>query len=345
MEVRKLTLEEHLDTRGLYEEVFAEDSQSFVDYYYTEKTKDNQIYVVEEDGAAQAMLHLNPYQIVVNAEEKTAHYIVAVATRKEYRKRGYMALLLRQALKDMQRAGEAFTFLMPAAEAIYEPHGFRTVYEQDRRIYRGGLPGKDGAHTAWEAGKPFQVTELREEECEETALAAEAYLAAHYQVYAKRTAQYYSRLKKECESDGGKLLVFRRDGSITDCRLYEGAVDDGQKEKPKIMVRVVDVRRLLMSMRLKELTAFCITVADPIIAENNRCLVVTGTEYSGVMLMEGKKENSEGSITVAALTSLLFGARTVEEAGLEEGVELSPRLKEELKKIVPLSRIYLNETV
>ena len=30
---------------------------------------------------------------------------------------------------------------------------------------------------------------------------------------------------------------------------------------------------------------------------------------------------------------------------LEEGVELSPRLREELKKIVPLSKIYLNEAV
>ena len=96
---------------------------------------------------------------------------------------------------------------------------------------------------------------------------------------------------------------------------------------------------------LKELTAFCITVTDPIIEENNRCLVVTGTEYSGVMLMDGKEENSEGSITVAALTSFLFGAKSVEEICLEEGVGLSPRLREELRKIVPLSRIYLNEAV
>lgn len=345
MEIRKLAIEEHPCTRGLYEEVFPEDSKSFVDYYYTEKTKDNQIYVIEEDGAVQAMLHLNPYQIMAGAEEKTAHYIVAVATRKEYRKRGYMALLLKRALADMQKAGEAFTFLMPAAEAIYEPHGFRTVYEQDGKVYRGGLPGEGRAHAAWEDGKPFQVTELKEEECEETALAAEAYLAEHYQVYARRTAQYYSRLKKECESDGGKLVVFRRDGAIADCRLCVRPGEAAPKEKPKIMVRAVDVRRLLMSMRLKELTAFCITVTDPIIEENNRCLVVTGTEYSGVMLMDGKEENSEGNITVAALTSFLFGARSVEEICLEEGVELSPRLREELKKIVPLSKIYLNEAV
>ena len=45
MKVRHLEQTEHGLTRPLYEEVFSEDSKRFVDYYYTEKTKDNQIYV------------------------------------------------------------------------------------------------------------------------------------------------------------------------------------------------------------------------------------------------------------------------------------------------------------
>ena len=47
MEIRKLEVTENGKTRPLYEEVFREDSQGFVDYYYKEKTKDNQIYVKE----------------------------------------------------------------------------------------------------------------------------------------------------------------------------------------------------------------------------------------------------------------------------------------------------------
>ena len=49
MEIRKLETEEKQNTKKLYEEVFSEDSKSFVDYYYEEKLKDNQIYEVEED--------------------------------------------------------------------------------------------------------------------------------------------------------------------------------------------------------------------------------------------------------------------------------------------------------
>ena len=63
MKIRKLETGEKLNTRKLYEEVFSEDSKDFVDYYYEEKVKDNQIYVVEEDGEIQAMLHLNPYEL------------------------------------------------------------------------------------------------------------------------------------------------------------------------------------------------------------------------------------------------------------------------------------------
>ena len=72
MQIRKLEDGEKKETRRLYEEVFPEDSASFVDYYYTEKTKDNTIYAAEEDGAIQAMLHLNPYTLLVNGKEEPA---------------------------------------------------------------------------------------------------------------------------------------------------------------------------------------------------------------------------------------------------------------------------------
>lgn len=327
MKIRRLEKEEHQVVRSLYEEVFSEDSTSFVDYYFTEKTKDNVIYVLEEEGAVRSMLHLNPYQIKVNGIEKTAHYIVAVATQENWRKRGYMKALIRKALKDMYQDGENFTFLMPAAEAIYLPHDFRTVYEQEKRYFHG-------------EGEPLKI-----EEAGELAELAESYLSAHYQVYAKRNAAYYERLMKEYASDGGRLMVIKDGGRITDCLIDVPDFERAEKEKPKIMVRIVDARRMLMSLRLTSLMAVCFQITDPVIEENNRCVVLTGTEFSGAMLMEGKRVNSEGKITIAALTSLVFGAKTVEEVCEEDGVSMTERMKKEMSKIIPLSDIYLNETV
>lgn len=340
MEIRRLKRQEHINTRKLYEEVFPEDSQSFVDYYYTEKTKDNQIYAAEEDGCIQAMLHLNPYVLMVNGAEKPVDYIVAVATREKYRRRGLMAELMHTALKDMYKEGKAFTFLMPAAERIYLPHDFRTVYEQERKVL-----GSEEVILK-EAGKQgMEAVPAKEEDAFLLARTAQKYLRERYQVYARRDEGYYIRLFKELLSDGGKLYLFRKDGEIRDYRIFDADYQEEGQKKPKIMVRIVDVRRMLMSVRLKKLTAACLTVTDPVIKENNRCLTITGTEYSGVMLMEGKPENSEGTVTAAALAGFLFGAYSIEDMCKEEGVRLSGRLKEEMKKMIPLSRIFLNEAV
>ena len=50
MKVRKLRQEEHIRTRKLWEEIFTEDTPEFLDYYYSVKTSDNEIYVIEDDG-------------------------------------------------------------------------------------------------------------------------------------------------------------------------------------------------------------------------------------------------------------------------------------------------------
>lgn len=333
MEIRKLEELERAETRPLYETVFSEDSQTFVDYYYTEKTKDNQIYTVIEEGEIRAMLHLNPYSLMVNRVKKNVNYIVAVATQKEYRGRGYMGALLKQALHDMYQEGEVFTFLMPAAEAIYTPYDFRTVYEQNQRYYQAGEVYPENV----------QVAEVTEADLSELSEAANQDLASKYQVYALRDAAYYRRLWKEYKSDGGKLMVYRTDGRITDCRV--ASVEPQGEKRPKIMIRIVDVRRLLMSLSVRSFVGMCFQVTDPWVEENNRCILLTGTEYSGVMLMEGEEHQKEGTITIGALASLVFGAASVEEIEKEEGVELSKRLKEELKKLIPLNRIYLNEMV
>ena len=333
MEIRKLDSSEHQDSRRLYETVFDEDSPTFVEYYYTEKTRDNQIYVVEEEGELRAMLHLNPYRLYVNGNEKNVNYIVAVATQKEYRKRGYMASLLKKALREMYRAGESFTFIMPASEIIYLPFDFRTVYEQTGKLYHKEDVKEDG----------ITITDAKPSDCREISESANRHLAKGYQVFALRDEAYYQRLLREYESDGGVLKIYRKNGEIVDCRGYYPEEEEG--EKPKIMVRIVDVRRMLMALGLQSLIGVCFCVTDPMVEENNRCVVVTGTEFSGVMLMDGKPENSEGTINIAALASLIFGAKTVEEVCAEEGVFMSKRMMGELKKLIPLSKICLNETV
>lgn len=119
------TPEEQERTKALYREIFPEDTEAFLDFYYKERPK--RILAMEEDGQIIAMLHLNPFLLSFFGKEITASYIYAVATKKEKRRQGIMGELLRYAFQLLKEEGEVFCILIPVAEGIYSPYGFRTV--------------------------------------------------------------------------------------------------------------------------------------------------------------------------------------------------------------------------
>ncbi len=119
------TAEEQERTKKLYREIFPEDTEDFLDFYYKKRPK--RILAMEEDGEVIAMLHLNPFLLSFFGREITATYIYAVATRKDKRKQGIMGELLSYSFRLLKEEGEAFCFLLPVMEQIYTPYGFRTV--------------------------------------------------------------------------------------------------------------------------------------------------------------------------------------------------------------------------
>ena len=216
MEVRKLRQEEHIRTRRLWEEIFTEDTPEFLDYYYSVKTQDNEIYVVEDGDKIVSMLHLNPYQIRVQDKLYQTHYIVAVATDERYRKRGLMRQLLNHAMQVMADRGEPFTFLMPASEAIYKPFGFEFVYEQKREK----VLGKKCEDST------LEVVEASQGDCKAIADFANDILRT-YDVVTWRDAEYYKIILAEQVSENGGILVAKRDEKIEGVFCY---VQEGQFE-------------------------------------------------------------------------------------------------------------------
>ena len=113
-------------TRELYEEVF-DDPKDFVDYYYSDKCIDNRMFVSIEDGEVVSMLHLNPYSINLCGSVVHSYYVVAVATRKEYRHKGHMKKLFEKAFEVLLTEHVPFVFLMPVDESIYSWMGFERI--------------------------------------------------------------------------------------------------------------------------------------------------------------------------------------------------------------------------
>ncbi|MCI8660242.1 MAG: GNAT family N-acetyltransferase [Lachnospiraceae bacterium] len=249
--IRYLKNEEKQVCKELWEEAFPEDSREFVAYYFEEKVRDNRILALFEEGEVQeedprkhvaAMIHLNPYSLMVRGFCWKVDYLVGVATCREKRHRGYMRSLLLQIMKDLRQEQMPFCFLMPADEAIYKPFGFTYIYRQEKFVKGTGweravsaeaevlvraaeVGGKEaktapgGERDGAEGKLSHQVlTDLEkdsgtyQERLEITASWMNRWLERHYQVYARRDEAYVRRLVNELASEEGVLdLLFCKD--------------------------------------------------------------------------------------------------------------------------------------
>lgn len=221
--VKRLEHKEKQQSRALWEEIFADDSREFLDYYYTEKVQDNLIIGDFSENTLVSMLHLNPYQLYMDEQEILSYYIVAVATKEKYRHQGRMARILKEALLIAGMQEIPFVFLMPAKEAIYRPFGFVTVYGRKDYLLAAESFVKKADSTIYieeiaDCGKRDIIAELIKY--------SQTKLSQQYQVYAKRDEAYYIRLIKEQKSQQGSILLARDSVSDVICGYCFSALED-----------------------------------------------------------------------------------------------------------------------
>lgn len=346
--------EEAEHTRTLYEEVFSEDSQEFVDYYYAEKTKDNKVYVCYEQEQIISMLHLNPF--VLNCEcgikriKQNIFYIVAVATKQEYRHRGYMDSLLRKAMQNMEKEKYPFTFLMPANPEIYRPYQFTYIYDKEQYQRKGRI--KASAATARDLR---ELTEFSNE-----------ILTEKYGIYCDRTKEYYTRLQKELKSQNGDIFLLKEedklagyffytqeDNAVGEVQVlpYDSDLDFLRKEKvkkPIIMARILclnEMGKLILTRNREEQSMKCyLELQDSVIEENNGIFEWNITTKGSSFKKEEQKEECNNllvKVSIDNFTAFLFGYRSIQDCF---GI-----LPEEatcfLEKVRPIKQVYLNEIV
>lgn len=352
-----LSGEEKLETRELWEQIFDEDSASFLDYYYSEKIRDNRILAIREDGAIQSMVQMNPYVICARGRRWRVDYIVGVATREEKRHHGYMRQLLLAMMADMRAEEAPFCFLMPADEAIYRPFGFTWIFRQPQWKRKEGngicsVPftgmGKPGT---W-AGHARYTAEMAEW--------MNRWLAARYQLYAVRDEAYLRRLLKEIASENGQVeLLYRADTMIgmqsewgwnrrEQRFLYcdSSYVEEAAEPKPAIMARVITPEVFVRVIRLKSTVLeqerqIRLALEDPLIPENeglwnwhlNRQTSWLEPVNETERIRELAACEEDLRLTVTELTEWLFGYAV-------------PKAAEPFADVVePLNGVFLDEVV
>lgn len=123
----------------IWQKCFGDTKEEITCYFETYFTKQNML-VIHEDGKVAAMASFLPAELSIGEEKSfPARYVYAVATRPEYRKRGYAAKILNYA-KEKYRMPLA---LQPESDALreyYKKFGFMDGFS---RISQKGEPAED----------------------------------------------------------------------------------------------------------------------------------------------------------------------------------------------------------
>lgn len=359
-----LDAEDKDETKHLWHMCFPEDSESFIEYYYKEKTKDNEILVKKDNGLLISMVQYNPYSVKLRGRLWKLDYLVGVATEESRRREGHFRDVFVKMLHDEEAAGKPITYLVPVNPAVYAPMGFTFI-------------GNVASYELTEEAKQTltrTVCQDTPEDCGRAAVYMEQWLGARYEMYTRRDAAYVSRLIKELASENGTLEFLEQDGRLVGLDAYwgwevrehrllyaEDAYTVKTGEKPWNMARLTNIGALLAAFGLKKaeqqgeekrMLTLGIRMNDPILEMNNGEFVWTIGENGSSLKVRKTEPDTCGctenvSIWLETkpeeLVSWLFGCRKAEEIW---GGQLENKgLAEILAQVDTVNGVYLDEIV
>lgn len=346
--------DEKNETIRLWRSSFDEDSERFIEYYYTEKTKDNRILVKKDNGFILSMVHYNPYRIRVKDQEWNLDYLVGVATDKARRREGHFRDLFVRMLSDQQKAGKPLAYLVPVNPAVYEPFDF---------VFIGNVPT---FQLSEEAKRRLTRSACRDtaNDCERAAAYMEAWLSARYEMYTRRDSAYVSRLIKELESEGGTLFFLEDENGLAGLEAVWGLEKQEQRllyaenpytvkagEKPWNMGRLTNMEAFLGSFHLKESgsVSFVLDTEDPLLEENSGTFLwtldQTGSTVQKLTDTEALPEAAQHARRFSAgpgeLVSWLTGYREVAQIWPARSLELATAME----AVDVINGVFLDEIV
>ena len=344
--IKYLNQKEKIFTKPLYKEAFFEDSDSFVNYYYEEKLKDNRILADIEGESIRSMIMLNPYKISVFNKIYNLDYIVAVATGKEFKRQGYMRRLLNKALCDMNAEHVPFTYLIPANKDYYLPFDFAFV--ADKNEYNANFSELKKQVIKEEPDKEliFRILDFINNE-----------VSKDNDVYTYRDENYFIRDLKEIASEDGFINIYSDENDIVAYesfwgkklelkeRIVSSKLGNRKFGKENIMVRITDIVELLSNFRAKEPIDIIIKINDNIIeAQNGYFRIEMDERHSSVSMISDIGDRGFAEFDIADFTGLIFGYVSDAKCSLINFLDKSTA-KKTLDSINKISGIFINELV
>lgn len=184
--------------KSLWKEVF-QDSDEFLDSYFSKILKLNDSFVVEVDNKVVTALQVLPFTFLDNSKEVPAAYIFAVMTNPANRMQGHMRSLFDFTFDELNKRGYAFAFLIPQEEylfGVYQKLGFVPAFPvlKDKL----NLPENDFKLIPVEVNDAYQF---------------------HIDFYSdkafvKPSLEYYKFIFDTIYAEGGAVLAYQEEGRI-----------------------------------------------------------------------------------------------------------------------------------
>ncbi len=350
---------------NLYQLIF-EDPEKFACYYFSEVYPKNYCLLLEKDGKICAMLHQNPYEMIVGEKEFSLSYIVAVSTREEMRRQGCMRKLLCRTLEDLAKRGEPFTYLMPAKKEYYEPFDFAFI--MDWYIFKTEKLDEKIEKTEQSS---FILELQNEDNIQFIEKKMNEARGKYAKVFTRMSVGLLERLEKEQNCENGHIFLIRKgkdciatgmyiivDGKVQITNLFlekqerkeeiiqflrqqfssyamewisydKNLLEEKYEKKPLIMARVLRVDILLPLLKSTKKQEFIIEIKDDYMENNNGKFLWKMSESES--FLEKTEDEADISLDIARLTEIIFGYTNTKE--------------QYLKNIIPLAPVHITEVV
>lgn len=359
------------------------DTRNFCDYYFSQKLADNKILVLEQNNEIASMIHLNPYTLSFNNINMKSNYIVGVATKECYRKKGFLKLLMTKSLKDMYNEKIAFTFLTTVDENIYWPYEFKfitscfeikatqiknnlnsdistvdlslTTFNEFIDYYNKKMQNSFGIYIV--RSKFYIERLLKEMKCENGYVKLffkNNLLQGYIMLYISETMIQVREMlyNKSVEYDiisylqsilNNKTLIINDVKSIQELQLFQNYFKCTIELKPYVMGRIVYLKNFLEKIYSKANISFNISIIDSIIKENNNKFNWSLSPSASKLIETNDEEDI--IINISVLCQWLLGYCTIEQIiSLNQIIIKNPNVVEDLKLVVTYN-VFINEIV
>lgn len=251
------------ELRQMWEDIF-NDPDEFIDYYFEDVCRENKILVAYDGSVPVGMLHLNPYKVTEYNKIVDCIYIVGVAVKRKYRRKGIMKSMIQKVIDDNRNLSPGFLFLMPEEKEYYMGLGFKTIYETlilecnimyeyqvEERIYKDFETSGLGISN---------LSDYDEAGLLKLASIIDAHLSKDYSVYSVRDVQYLSKMLTEHMCQNGDVCIIKI-GSSDVVGLFSYEIYDGilYAERVEVLAgNVNDIFTCIVKLTLENACVGCV---------------------------------------------------------------------------------------